>query len=164
MSTAAAEATKSPETKLTILQQLTAAVSAKATLISERDAALADVTTHLATIERLTAENTELQRCKSELDGTAATLLSERDAALVEVTDLKAKATTVAAGVVESVSVIGFPAEQLPKQRADGGVNDLQTAEDYSKAISAENDPAKKYALFQTYKKKFGPQAAASRN
>lgn len=143
------------EIKLTIGQQLKAALSSKQNLTAQIAAHEGTIADHLATI---TAKDAEITQLKADiatrdakitaLEADAADVAAALEAHKSEVATLKATATTVEAKAKEKVAALGFPASKLPKadDKLAEGSADEQIAS-LNRQIEASKDPKEKGRL-----------------
>lgn len=115
-----------PETKLTIGQQIKAAIAAKSDLQAKIATQQDTITTHLATLAARDAEiatlEAEIETHKAKitaLEADAAEVQSALDTHKAEVATLKANEKSADAKAKEKLAALGFNSSDLPKQNPD---------------------------------------------
>lgn len=139
------------EPKLSIGQRLTAALASKESLqqaIADRDTTIAE---DRAEIDRLKAENADLQSQLTEanekitdLEAQAAEVEKSLAAAEKEAAEAKAQNTTVEKKAQEKVASLGFPAAKLPAAQEEAG---QETAAELLARAEKTTDPKERYKL-----------------
>lgn len=151
--------------KLSIGQQLAAALSTKNTLIKDRDDALSTVTELTQSIEAKNGELADALAKVTELEGK----LSARDQ---EITDLKATHTqelatrdteitqlqAEASSVRDQLAALGVPPKQLPPKVPAASTSKAEQLADIQAQIAASKDPLEKGRLAaKEWELAFGP-------